>query len=937
MDALKWLLPALLFFPAIKLIQIISAVRILRGLRFGEEPIEKQEADDLPGWFREAATPLADQLAALGFTPRFVVLKRSLLGSVFDTHSWCFGDASGHTLAVLRLHASAAREGAAYVTFHTPLPNGRDLVTLGHRELEITAPPAEQEIELHAGLALPDLLARHRDRIEQSIAAGVAPQILSDDELLARDRTLLAAVHARLIASGRVCPAPAKGPELPATWMLTWRAALVTARSILRAARSEGQKAKMAPRAVAVIPQPPLTEETRTEIELRHYRQMLLLQDLRFSWMPKALFMVVTLAFFALALHWTFSPGMGLVLIAALTFHEAGHLLGMRLFGYKDTQLLFLPFLGGVAVGRDRLVLAPWKRLVILFLGPLPGIFAGIGILLWSGMPGVSAFWREAGILVLVFNAFNLLPILPLDGGQIMDVALVSRFPRLRVVFLLLSGLGLIGVGYASSSLLLQIVGGFMLFRLPSEWKQAAVVKTLRRELPPAADEDLVLRRLLSELRRVFAPAMGAVQRIQQARVLEERIRRPRPGFGTIAFAAAGYVLPPVLGMGLAFFINVQRGERLVSEARERVASAGLLESPTPAHAMIAAEQNAALPLIELDTLFLEKWSPANTSAEDRAQAIELFAKADARPSFAIPSGFESSGEPPGLQGVSFAYAALATEARERLRYRDYSGALGLAARGLSVLRHLRQSPGAWNCDYDREAREALWTVVEEALAQGAPLTEPQLAVFVAATDETALLTHAHAALLRSRIDSARWLGKSESGEETPRYLATLVRFSIRLSPGYFSRQVGYYDDTITLDRALRKIRDGLWSDTTSESADQRAAETEGDAEEREAWTQVGWELARLADDVAALRLARAGLALHRRLSETPNLPATAQELTAPWPMPPMEAPDTRDPITLSIRGGFAVLALPRSGPLLSMSESSAEHTWRVPLPKTDP
>ena len=51
----------------------------------------------------------------------------------------------------------------------------------------------------------------------------------------------------------------------------------------------------------------------------------------------------------------------------------------------------------------------------------------GVALLLWPVSPASTEFVREAGYLLLIFNAFNLLPILPLDGGQIMDVALVSR------------------------------------------------------------------------------------------------------------------------------------------------------------------------------------------------------------------------------------------------------------------------------------------------------------------------------------------------------------------------------------------------------------------------------------------------------------------------------------------------------------------------------
>jgi len=64
-------------------------------------------------------------------------------------------------------------------------------------------------------------------------------------------------------------------------------------------------------------------------------------------------------------------------------------------------------------------------------------------------------------MLVLV-NAFNLLPILPLDGGRLFQTLLFARTPALDVLFRLLAnaGLGWLAVqGFA----ILGVVAAFML------------------------------------------------------------------------------------------------------------------------------------------------------------------------------------------------------------------------------------------------------------------------------------------------------------------------------------------------------------------------------------------------------------------------------------------------------------------------------------------
>src|SRR5438045_2319376 len=52
------------------------------------------------------------------------------------------------------------------------------------------------------------------------------------------------------------------------------------------------------------------------------------------------------------------------LLIAVLLFHEGGHALGMRLFGYRDVRMFFIPFFGAAVQGRPRGAVA-WKHAVV--------------------------------------------------------------------------------------------------------------------------------------------------------------------------------------------------------------------------------------------------------------------------------------------------------------------------------------------------------------------------------------------------------------------------------------------------------------------------------------------------------------------------------------------------------------------------------------------
>ena len=121
-----------------------------------------------------------------------------------------------------------------------------------------------------------------------------------------------------------------------------------------------------------------------------------------------------------------------------------GHYLGMRLFGYRDVKIIFIPFLGAATVGKEARVTAV-KRVVTYLLGPAPGIFLGVFLLVfYSSEPGVL---RNFAIFLLVLNYVNLLPILPLDGGRVFEVALFSRFRLLKLGFLALSVVVLVVAG----------------------------------------------------------------------------------------------------------------------------------------------------------------------------------------------------------------------------------------------------------------------------------------------------------------------------------------------------------------------------------------------------------------------------------------------------------------------------------------------------------
>ncbi len=199
----------------------------------------------------------------------------------------------------------------------------------------------------------------------------------------------------------------------------------------------------------------------------------------RRSWASRNLWVVSALAVLVIAGGWGLTWGM-LWLIVTLAFHEGGHWLAMRAFGYQDVRVFLVPFIGGAASGRKQRAPA-WQHGLVSLAGPLPGIVVATSIF-WFAEPG-GQVWGLAEIM-LFLNLLNLLPLEPLDGGRLVGRLLFSRVPILDAVFHALGGVGLAWMGFLLDSYILIAFGVFMLMVVGSRWLVASAAKEFARKEP---------------------------------------------------------------------------------------------------------------------------------------------------------------------------------------------------------------------------------------------------------------------------------------------------------------------------------------------------------------------------------------------------------------------------------------------------------------------
>jgi Zn-dependent protease len=158
--------------------------------------------------------------------------------------------------------------------------------------------------------------------------------------------------------------------------------------------------------------------------------------------------MLVSIVAYQLIFGWLFSVGFVLLLL----LHELGHVFQLRREGVKASAPMFIPFLGAVISAKSMGDDAAAEARVGL-AGPILGSIATLvplGIWLATG----SHFWQALAFIGFFLNLFNLLPILPLDGGRAMAalspwvwlvglaalIAMVFFFPSPILLLILLLG-----------------------------------------------------------------------------------------------------------------------------------------------------------------------------------------------------------------------------------------------------------------------------------------------------------------------------------------------------------------------------------------------------------------------------------------------------------------------------------------------------------------
>lgn len=268
---------------------------------------------------------------------------------------------------------------------------------------------------------------------------------------------------------------------------------------------------------------------------------------------PLITVMVLTavVSFAAMALLW--NTYVAVVILAVITLHEGGHALAMRLFGYRDVHVFFVPLLGAVTVGQPA-VTTVRDRLAVLLAGPLPGLWLGVLLLALDQRYHQFLLLRLPAMALLLINGLNLLPFTPLDGGRALE-SLIRPESLWRLIIHGASVVGLLVAALALHDPVIAAIGVFWAALLPQQFvryrlrRAVAAVITDRTDFPAVVRASLETMTTDGRYAKFRGTTRQATARMHARLFAESLATAADRRWGAIAYVSA--LIPLAVGIHL--------------------------------------------------------------------------------------------------------------------------------------------------------------------------------------------------------------------------------------------------------------------------------------------------------------------------------------------------------------------------------------------------
>ena len=494
-------------------------------------PVARQQIE--PGELR-LLTLLDDELAAAGFrhlgfgqvTPFLTYYAEALPVSVFVNEQL-------PAYALVRRHAAPEYASLVELEVGTTVATDCRLVTLNTL---FTRPflPRSLYVEGYQGLSVAALVEQHAARVAAECANGRAPlEHATLEDCIGLVAASIAELRTEFRERGWV--APTTEPTLD---RFTLRGAFALTHYSRRAFGTRKKPSQE--------PLPTPSEEERLLRIEADLRAIVRVADnpVPVPGVPWPLMAVIgasgLLSFVAMASLW--NVYVAALILAAITLHEAGHAVAMRLLGYRDVHVFFVPLLGAMTVGRS-VTTTVRDRLAVLLAGPVPGLWLAVVLLAIHQAYAPLTLLRLSALALLILNGLNLLPFTPLDGGRALE--LLTRPESVwRLVVHAVSAAGLLAVALILRDPVIATIGVFWAVLFPRQLLSYRLRRSVAAGVHDRADFRSVIRAALETMSTTRYAAWRAGTRQVTARTLarlfSESLATPADRrWGAIAYASA--------------------------------------------------------------------------------------------------------------------------------------------------------------------------------------------------------------------------------------------------------------------------------------------------------------------------------------------------------------------------------------------------------------
>jgi Zn-dependent protease len=168
--------------------------------------------------------------------------------------------------------------------------------------------------------------------------------------------------------------------------------------------------------------------------------------------------MLVSIAAYAWLWGWKFAVGFVLLILV----HELGHFAEAKRQGLDVGAPMFIPFLGAAILLKEH-PLNAWREAQIAIAGPILGSLGSAAVWL-VGEQYDSDLFRALGFTGFFLNLFNLLPVVPLDGGRIVSA--------IHPVLWLVGFAGLLALVFFHPNPILIVILLFVGLELWNRWQE---------------------------------------------------------------------------------------------------------------------------------------------------------------------------------------------------------------------------------------------------------------------------------------------------------------------------------------------------------------------------------------------------------------------------------------------------------------------------------